>query len=151
MHRPTASSTQRTSLGSALLWTLGDVWSNVIRPALAIAAVGAAAVLYLVTCARLSVIECDLQRLERVAEQEQMRELQLRRRLADLRNAGHVREHIAMRGLTRPADFTHVRLGEVPASLSAALPDAAHEEPATRLGQLPPDIAAAQLTPASAQ
>lgn len=130
-----------------------DLWSSLIRPALTIGLVGACAVLYLVACARLSVIECDQRRLERIAEDEEARELNLLRRLAELRNAERIRAHIAERGLCRPVAVAHVRLPDLPPAVCAALPGAEGREQGApiRLGQLPPDTAGAlHSSPASA-
>lgn len=130
-----------------------EVWSSLVRPALTIGLVGACAVLYLVACARLSVIQCDQRRLERIAEDEEARELNLHRRLAELRNAEQIRAHIAQRGLCRPVAVTHVSLTDIPPAVRAALPDPEREERGRdiRLGQLPSDSPGAPYSfPASA-
>ena len=100
---------------------LAAAWSEVVRPAIAIALVGGCAVFYLVACARLSVIECDLRRLERLAQDEQGRELDLHRRIAELGNAERVRAHIVDRGLCRPTAVAHVTLTDVPEALHRTL------------------------------
>lgn len=117
-----------------------------IGPALLIALAGLGAVIYLVACARLSVIECDQQRLERIAEDEQARELNLQRRLAELGNAEQIRAHVVARGLCRPVAVAHVSLTDVPPAVCALLPGAGREEQGRelRLGQLPPDTGGAR-------
>ena len=99
------------------------LWSEVIKPALYIGLVGAGAVLYLVACARISVIECDLGRLERIIENERVAEFDLQRQLAELRHAESIQRHIVERGLQPPSGHRHVRLTNVPESLYEALPD----------------------------
>lgn len=101
----------------------GDIWSDVIKPALYIGLAGAGAVLYLVACARISVIECDLGRLERVIESEQTAELGLQRQLAELRHVERIQSHIAERGLQSPSGHRHIVLGHVPASLYDTFPE----------------------------
>jgi hypothetical protein len=115
--------------------------SSLIGPALLIALAGLCAVIYLCACARLSVIECDQRRLERIAEDEQARELNLQRRLAELGNAEEVRTHVVAQGLCRPVDVVHVSLTDVPPTVCALLPGAGREEQGRelRLGQLPPN------------
>ncbi|MEA3402565.1 MAG: hypothetical protein U9R79_15105 [Armatimonadota bacterium] len=137
MRRPTASSRQHTPIGPPHVSPAARLWSELIKPALVIAMVGGGAVLYLMGCARLSVIECDEQRLERLVQDERARELELHRRLAELRTADEIRTHIAQRGLCRPRGTLHVHLTDVPPRLYAALPTATTEEPPQeiRLGQ----------------
>lgn len=122
-----------------------DLWFSLIQPALLIGLVGACAATYLIACARLSVIECDQRRLERIAENEEARELNLHRRLAELRNAEQIRAHIGERGLCRPVAVAHVSLTDVPPAVCAVLPGAGPEERGreVRLGQLPADTAGA--------
>lgn len=97
------------------------LWSEVIKPALFIGLAGAGAVLYLVACARVSVIECDLGRLERIIENERATEFDLQRQLAELRHVERLQQHIAERGLQPPRTHKQVRLTNVPASLYDAL------------------------------
>lgn len=140
MRRP-ASSIRHSATPAAprRAFALATAWVEVIRPAIAIAMVGACAVLYLVACARLSVVECDLRRLERIAQDEQARELELHRQFAELGNVEELRSHIVERGLCRPVDVAHVKLTEVPAALYPTLPTGAGDEGdgGRRLGQLP--------------
>ncbi|MGC9318589.1 MAG: hypothetical protein ACP5KN_11230 [Armatimonadota bacterium] len=137
MRRPTASSRQRTPVGPPRARSGAHLWSELIKPALVITMIGGGAVLYLVGCARLSVIECDEQRLERLVQDERARELELHRRLAELRTADQIRTHIAQRGLCRPRGTLHVHLTDVPPRLYAALPTPTTEKPPQeiRLGQ----------------
>ncbi len=141
MRRPASSSRSTgTSAAPRRPSAFAVAWSEVVRPAIAIALVGACAVCYLVACARLSVIECDLRRLERIAQDEQGRELDLHRQFAELGNAERVRAHIIERGLCRPTAIAHVTLTDVPEALYSALPTAGSDERMRdmRLGQLPP-------------
>ncbi len=141
MRRPTSSTSQRTtSVRARRVPIVAGMWSSLIRPAIMIGIVGACAVLYLVACARLSVIECDLRRLDRVAEDEEARELDLHRHLAELRNAERIRAHIADRGLCPPVAVAHVVLEDVPPALQPALPTPERDlrTREMRLGQLPP-------------
>jgi len=141
MRRPASSSRPSgTSAAPRRRSALAAAWSEVVRPAIAIALVGACAVFYLVACARLSVIECDLRRLEHLAQDEQGRELDLHRQFAELGNAERVRAHIIERGLCRPAAVAHVTLTDVPEALDLALPTAGSDQRMRdmRLGQLPP-------------
>jgi cell division protein FtsL len=114
-------------------------WSELIKPALIIAAIGAGAVLYLVACARISVIECDLQRLERACARQEAAELELQRQLASLQSPDRVQQHIVEHGLEPPTGIVHVALTDVPPSLQQVLP-VGGEDSDTReimLGQLP--------------
>jgi len=141
MRRPASSSRQTgNSAAPRRRSALAAAWLEVIRPAIGIAAVGACAVFYLVACARLSVIECDLRRLEHLAQDEQGRELDLHRQFAELGNAERVRAHIIERGLCRPTAVAHVTLTDVPEALYSTLPTAGSDERMRdlRLGQLPP-------------
>ena len=140
MRRPTSPINQRpTPVRPRRVSTIAGVWSSLIHPAIMIGMVGACAALYLVACARLSVIECDLRRLERIAEDEEARELDLHRHLAELRNAERIRAHIADRGLCRPVAVAHVVLEDVPPALQPALPTPERDlrTRQMRLGQLP--------------
>ena len=124
---PRRSSAQRT-------------WSEVIVPALIIAMVGAGAVVYLAACARFSVIECDVRRLERAASQQDVAEMQLQRQLAVLQSADAIQQHIVECGLEQPSGTVHVSLTDVPGSLHEMLPvrDADRDTREIILGQLPP-------------
>ncbi len=115
------------------------VWSELIKPALIITMVGAGAVMYLIACARVSVIECDLGRLERAASRQEVAELELQRQLAALRSADRVQEHIVERGLEPPRGAVHVSLVNVPPSLREVLPagDSDRDTREIRLGRLP--------------
>ncbi len=114
-------------------------WSDLIVPALIITMVGAGAVVYLVACARVSVIECDLRRLERAGSQQDVAELELQRQLAALQSADRVQQHIVERGLEQPCGTVHVSLTDVPPSLHEVLPagDADRDTREIMLGQLP--------------
>ena len=98
------------------------VWLEVVQPALVIGVIGAGAVLYLAGCARLSVIECDLARLDRACEQQEAVELELRRRLAQLQTPEAIQGHIAANDLGRPEGTLHVTLTDLPPALAAAFP-----------------------------
>lgn len=113
------------------------LWSDVIKPALYIGIAGAGAVLYLIACARVSVIECDLGRLERIIESERTAELYLQRQLTELRHAERIQAHIAERGLQPPRGHRHLRIGNVPVSLCEALidQDADHDRWAAAITQ----------------
>ncbi len=151
MRRHPSSTRRRTPVRSSRRGSFfaGAVW-EVLVPAFCIALVGAGAVGYLVVCARLSVIECDLRRLERIADEEKARELDLHRQLAELRNVERIRSYIVERDLSRPMDVAHVVLKDVPPALYPILPTGGAEELGgeMRLGQLPPDMAG-PLSPAA--
>ena len=133
------------------------VWSRIIWPALVIGMIGAGAVVYLFACARISIIECDLKRLERAREAQQAAECELQQQLATLRNAERIQQHIAERELDRPRGTQRVYLTDVPPTLYEALPaaDSDRDRREIRLGQLPdgpgatPEVAGRQI--ASAQ
>lgn len=113
---------------------VASLWSEVIKPALYIALAGAGAVLYLVACARVSVIECDLGRLERIIENERAMEFELNQQLAELRHVERIQEHIAERGLQPPRAHRQVRLTNLPASLYEALPEHGEERDPQEIG-----------------
>lgn len=115
------------------------VWSELIQPALVIGMIGAGAVMYLLACARISTIECDLRRLERASEAQQAAEFELQQQLAALQNAERIQQHIVATGLDRPCGTQHVRLTDVPPALYEALPtaDTDRDTREIRLGQLP--------------
>jgi hypothetical protein len=115
------------------------VWSDLIQPALIIGMIGAGAVVYLWACARVSVIECDLRRLERAGEAQQAVEFELQQHLASVRNAERIQEHIARRELDRPSGTQHVHLTDVPPALYEVLPsaDSDRDRQEIRLGELP--------------
>ncbi len=101
----------------------GRLWSELIWPALCVAIAAAGAVTYLALCAQISVIECDLARLEQVMESKRSREFELQRQLAELRHAERIQKHIVERGLQPPSGHRHIRLTDIPPSLYGALPD----------------------------
>ncbi|MGI5817505.1 MAG: hypothetical protein ACOX9R_05345 [Armatimonadota bacterium] len=115
------------------------VWSDLIQPALIIGMIGAGAVVYLWACARVSVIECDLRRLERAGEAQQAVELQLQQHLASVQNAERIQAHIVEHQLDRPCGTRHVHLTDVPAALYEVLPtaDSDRDSREIRLGELP--------------
>lgn len=115
------------------------VWTEIIQPALVIGMIGAGAVVYLFACARISIIECDLRRLERAREAQQAVEFELQQQLASLQDAERIQQHIAERGLDRPRGTQPVRLTNVPPALYEALPtpDTDRDSRELRLGQLP--------------
>ena len=152
MTQPTTTAGRRTAPARpARSNTFGALWSSLVRPALLISFAGACAVFYLVSCARLSVIECDLRRLERTAQDEQAHELGLHRELAELRNAEQIRAHIVDRGLCRPVAIAQVRLTDVPLELAQVLPtrDGGREAAEVRLGQLPSGLSDSLDAPAA--
>jgi hypothetical protein len=114
------------------------VWSEIIWPALVVALMGAGAVVYLFACARISIIECDLRRLDRTREAQQAAECQLQQQLAVLQNAERIQHHIVERQLDRPRGTTHVRLTDLPPELYEALPTAGSDRERREivLGQL---------------
>lgn len=114
-------------------------WSEFVQPALIIGMIGAGAVVYLWACARISIIECDLRRLERASEQQDAVELELQRQLATLQTAEQIQGHIVDRGLDRPRGTCHVVLNDVPPSLYEALPpaDSDRDTREIMLGELP--------------
>jgi hypothetical protein len=122
-----------------------SVWSDLVRPAVLIGLLGGLAVLHLLACARLSLIECDRQRLTRLAADADARRAELRRELAQRRSARLIREHAEARGLEKPARVVQITLDEVPSSLWAEMPHEGSPQPAAavRLGQLPGEAAAA--------
>ena len=136
MARETES--QRKSRSASQVSPARRVWSEVICPALFIAMIGAGAVVYLFACARISIIECDLRRLERAQQAQQAAECKLHQQLAALQNAEHIQRHIADRRLDRPRGTHHVHLTDVPPALYEALPTASSDRDSReiRLGQL---------------
>ncbi len=101
---------------------IARMWSELIKPALIIAALGLAAVLQISACARVSVIEWDLRRLEAQERDYASTILDLNRQLADLRAAQNIREHIRDRRLTKETAVEDVTLTGVPEELLAELP-----------------------------
>lgn len=140
MTRKRASQRQSASRTSPARRAIADV----IQPALVIALVGAGAVMYLCACARISMIECDLRRLERASEAQQAVEFELQQQLASLRNPERIQVHIEERELSSPRGTRHVHLTDVPATLYEALPasDTDRDTREIRLGRLPagPDV-----------
>jgi len=116
------------------------VWSEVIWPALIIGMIGAGAVVYVFACARISIIECDLRRLERAREAQQAAECELQQQLATLQNAERIQEHIAENDLDRPRGMRRVHLTDVPPALYEALPAVGtdRDRQEIRLGELSP-------------
>ncbi|MFO8079089.1 MAG: hypothetical protein R6V07_02180 [Armatimonadota bacterium] len=114
------------------------VWSDIIWPALVIGMIGAGAVVYLFACARISIIECDLRRLDRARQAQQSAEYELQQQLAVLQNAERIQDHIVERELDRPRGTTHVRLTDLPPELYEALPTAGSDRERREivLGQL---------------
>lgn len=145
--RREATSTDRPRRGEGSPGNLPgcNVWLDLFRPALLIGFLGGLAVLHLLACARLSLIECDRQRLKRVAADADARGAELRRELAQRRNARLIREHAEERGLQKPARVVQITLDEVPTALWAEMPEEGRREPgaAVRLGQVPGEAAAA--------
>ncbi len=117
----------------------GRIWSELVKPALLIALLGAGAVMYLVGCARVSVMECDLRRLDSLLAEERALEFELQRQLAKERSTERIRLHIRKRGLQPPSGHKHVKLEDVPPSLYEALPrrDGDRELQEILVGQLP--------------
>jgi len=115
-----------------------SLWCRLIKPALLIALLGAMAVLHLLACARLSVVECDRQRLRRIAADDDARRVQLCRRLTEHRSAEFILRHAKERGLEKPAAVVHITVDEVPQPLWADIPREAPQAAgsAFRLGQL---------------
>ena len=130
---------QRKSAPTDRISPARRVWSEIIEPALIIGMIGAGAVAYLFGCARVSVIECDLRRLERAGEAQQAAEFGLQQQLAALRNAERIEEHVRERELGRPDGTHEVRLTDVPPALYEILPTPASDRDTReiRLGQLP--------------
>ncbi len=124
-----------------------SLWSDLIRPAIIIALVGGAAVLYLLACARLSSMQCDLRRLERLVEDRRAQEMELRRRLAEIRKAEEIRSHITRRHLEKPRGYEHVRLADLSPTLYEALPSPERDRREVRLGMIPPETQAPVYAP----
>jgi cell division protein FtsL len=114
------------------------VWSEVIVPAIVIGLVGIIAVAHVYGCARISIIECDLRRLERACEAQEAAQIELKHQLAKLRNAERIQEHIARRQLDSPRGTHHVLLSDLPPGLYETLPAAETDTDRReiRLGQL---------------
>ena len=92
MRRRSASNEEpRSPVRPPRAWPGKGLWSQLVRPAILIGLLGALAVLHLWACARLSVIECDKQRLRRIAGDDQARRAELRRELDSRRNAEVIR------------------------------------------------------------
>ena len=123
-------------------------WSELIWPALIIAIAGAGAVVYLVACARISVIECDLQRLERASARQEAAELELQRQLASLQSPDRVQQHILEHGLEPPTGVVHIALTDVPPSLEKVLPAGAEDRDGHEImvGELPSRLIASAQT-----
>ncbi|MGD9495904.1 MAG: hypothetical protein AB7Y46_06315 [Armatimonadota bacterium] len=151
MRRPTSPTTERTVPVRARCPSPTRGGTSLVGPAVIILVVGVIATAHVAACARLSIIECDLQRLQRIAEDEKAQELALQRRLAALRNAEEIRAHVLQRGLCPPVAVAHVRLTDVPPALYAALPASqrGRDTRGTRLGQLPSDAAGPLFASAS--
>jgi len=120
------------------------VFTEIIQPALVIGLIGVGAVMYLCACARISMIECDLRRLERAGEAQQAVEFQLQQQLATLQNPERIQQHMEERELSSPRGTHHVHLTGVPPALYEALPtsDTDRDTREIRLGQLPAGPAA---------
>ncbi len=110
------------------------LWFELIRPALVIAAIGLAAVVYLYGCARLSVIECDLERLDRSIEQQHAVALDLQRQLAQLQTAERIQNHIAEHDLGQPRGTLQITLTDTPPELYAVLPSGDDDRDRKQIG-----------------
>lgn len=138
---PRAGARQHHAASGTQASYAASLWSELLKPALIIALVGAGAVCYLVACARVSIIECDLRRLDRALEHKQTAELALQRQIAELQAADSIQQHISEYGLDRPSGREQVRLTSVPVALQDALPtpDSDRDTREILLGQIPLD------------
>ncbi|MFW5868348.1 MAG: hypothetical protein ACOCX2_11060 [Armatimonadota bacterium] len=136
MSRKTAS--QRQPGSTPRVSPAGRVWSEVIWPALIIGLIGVGAVVYVFACARISIIECDLRRLERAREAQQAARCELQQQLATMQNAQRIQEHIEEEELDRPTGTRRVHLTDVPPALYEVLPTTGsdHDHREIRLGEL---------------
>jgi len=135
--------------GPAGLPPRSGLWAQLIRPALVIALIGTLAVVYLWACARLSVMDCDKRRLQRIAADDEARRAELRTEAAARRSADRILAHAGDRGLKKPRALVHVTVDEVPESLWAEMPRDGSPPPdeGVRLGQLAPGSSAAPAPP----
>ena len=111
--RTTRRRTIRTDRSSRLR----ALWSEFLRPAIVVAAIGAGAVLYISACARVSIMEWDLRTLQQRADERREECILLQRQIAEARKSSVIREHVAEHHLAHAEVTAEVTVSSVPDEL----------------------------------
>jgi len=127
MQRRTTSSRTRPP-GRRRPGAVAALWAELIRPAILIALVGFGGVIYISACARVSIMEWDLQRLQQQADEHRERCEELERQIAEAGKSSLIRDHVAERGLTQETEIAEVTVDGVPGELLGQPPAAAEVE-----------------------
>jgi len=91
------------------------IWWKIIWPGLIITCIGLASILFLISCARVSVLELQTRNLRRHIDKQVSRQHQLRQQVAQLRDRARLREFAAKAGMVfEPADTDIVQLPALP-------------------------------------
>ena len=96
---------------------LGTIWWKMIWPGLIITCIGLASILFLICCARVSVLELEVGQLERQIDKQMGGQCQLWQRVAELRDRGRLREFVSNTDppmVLVPADTDLVALPALP-------------------------------------
>jgi len=91
------------------------IWWEIIWPGLIITCIGLASILFLISCARVSVIELQTGNLRRQIDKQMSRQHRLRQQVAQLRDRARLREFAAEANMVfEPADTDIVQLPTLP-------------------------------------
>ena len=96
------------------LWA---IWWEIIWPGLIITCIGLASILFLICCARVSVLELEVGELDRQIDKQRGTQSQLRQRVAELSDRGRLREFVKNANppmVFQPADTDVVQLPALP-------------------------------------
>jgi len=90
-------------------------WPRLLWPGMLINCIGAASILFLIFCARVSELELQANRLQRQVDEQLAAQKQLWRRVSQLRDRAELRRFAALQGmLFAPADADDVTLPPLP-------------------------------------
>ena len=99
------------------------IWWEIIWPGLIITCIGLASILFLISCARVSVIELQTGNLRRQIDKQTSRQHRLRQQVAELRDRARLREFAAKANMVfEPADTDIVQLPTLPEQRSSISP-----------------------------
>jgi len=121
------------------------IWWEIIWPGLIITCIGLASIVFLISCARVSVLELQTGNLRRQIDKQTSRQHRLRQQVAQLRDRARLRQFAANANMVfEPADTDIVQLPALPeqrCSISPVTPqpDSLVIQPELRRPQPPSD------------